>query len=46
MNAASAYGAHRPAVEGDELIMRHAELVKRTRELLDLRLATLTLQGR
>src|SRR6185503_18475743 len=28
MNAASAYGAHRPA-EGDELIMRHAELVKR-----------------
>jgi RNA polymerase sigma factor FliA len=28
MNAASAYGAHRPG-EGDELIMRHAELVKR-----------------
>jgi hypothetical protein len=29
MNAASAYGAHRPAGEADELIMRHAELVKR-----------------
>src|ERR1700748_3420159 len=29
MNAASAYGAHRGASEADELIMQHAELVKR-----------------
>jgi RNA polymerase sigma factor for flagellar operon FliA len=29
MNAASAYSAHRAASEADELIMRHAELVKR-----------------
>src|SRR5215831_12889593 len=29
MNAASAYGAHRPSGEADELIVRHAELVKR-----------------
>src|SRR5499427_1731627 len=29
MNAASAYGARRAGGEGDELIMRHAELVKR-----------------
>src|ERR1700756_5199896 len=29
MNAASAYGANRAAREADELIMQHAELVKR-----------------
>src|ERR1700742_3842269 len=29
MNAASAYGAHRRASESDELIVQHAELVKR-----------------
>jgi RNA polymerase sigma factor FliA len=29
MNAASAYGAHKAASEADELIVRHAELVKR-----------------
>jgi RNA polymerase sigma factor for flagellar operon FliA len=29
MNAASAYGAHRATGEADELIMQHAELVKR-----------------
>src|SRR5690348_9774175 len=29
MNAASAYGAHRAGGESDELIMQHAELVKR-----------------
>lgn len=29
MNAASAYGTHRAASEADELVVRHAELVKR-----------------
>ena len=29
MNAASAYGAHRATSEADELVMQHAELVKR-----------------